>query len=130
MRLENISNNNFGMRITDNFYLQALQHFLIRNHGAPQVKSSFVRIQNCERDSFELTFQEFATGKPCEVLLRKFPSAPHKFFVTFADVKEKIKKRGRPSKQAENLLYNQITPQKLAEIIIKNTQQYAKQLSN
>ena len=130
MEVSRVSDKNFGMKITDNIPFYSVQQFLAAKNPAPHVRLALEKIKKCVNDSFELTFKEFNINKPCEVLIRKQPFAPQKFFITFDDVKEKVVKIGRSLKHPESRVYNILSLKNFTDLITRKVRGYDKSLSN
>lgn len=121
MKISNVSNNSFGMKITDNIAFQTLGHFWSKKFSAKDCREALERLRRGVSDSFELTFMDFRVGSPCEIKVRGQQDFAKSLFVQFAKLAER--KQGRPSKTPANLLYDILSPQKTADMILETIAQ-------
>ena len=127
MKICKVSDNNFGLKITDNIVRQMVERYWVENFSRQAVHTSLQKIRNCVNDSFELTFKEFVFNKPCELTLRQKSAAPENFYLQFALTKAPEKNRGKNF--AKPIVTSRLSPQKAAEIIVKKIEEYSAKIS-
>ena len=129
MKISKVQKNSFGMRITDNFQFQLLQHFWTKRTSAAELREAILKMKNCVDDSVELTFKDFTLDKPCEVWIRKQYKELKKVFLQYGKIKERVAKRGRPKKHPDSHVYDVLSPTKAAEIISQAAVKYVRKTS-
>ena len=121
MEIKKVSQNNFGLKINDNMTLQMIQHFWQKRFNSQEVIRAFQKIKNSAPDTFELSFNEFLTGTPSEVVIIKSQQGMEKFSVLFAEVK-----KGRPQKGSEGRTILALSPSAVAQTIVDKVAELAK----
>ena len=120
MKVSKVSNNNFGIKITDNIAFQTVGRFWTARFSRPECMNGLKMIRKCASDDFVLTFKDFMAGVPCEITIAKQPNFFKSFFVQFAKV-NKIDKGKRTARQ-ERQLTEILSPTHVAEIIAQNVE--------
>ena len=124
MRINAISDNNFGIKITDNFPKEMINHFWSKRFPE-EVRIAIPQIREMANDSYEITFKELVPGKPCEVWLTN-PFELKKFFVEFISVKPRERKRGRPKLHPENHITNAVSPMEFKKILARKLAEFSR----
>ena len=124
VNIDSISENNFGIRITDNLPKEIVNHLWLKNFPQ-ETRDSLSQIKDMANDSYEITIKEFFPGKPCEVWLKKGLTELKKLYITFVTMKEKEVKRGRPKKHPDSMIKDIFTPTQFKELIAKTLTEFS-----
>ena len=124
VNINSISENNFGIKITDNLPKEIVSHLWLKNFPQ-QTRDTLFQIKDMADDSFEITIREFSPGKPCEVWIKKGLKELKKLYITFVTIKEKEVKRGRPKKHPDSLIKDIFTPGQFKELITKTLTEFS-----
>ena len=124
MNVNGISENNFGLRITDNMPKEIVSHLWLKNFPS-EVKEIFPKIRNMADDSCEVTIREFVPGKPCEVWVKKGVEGLKRLYVTFVSTKERQIKRGRPKKHPDSMIKSIFSPIEFKELLAKTLTEFS-----